>query len=45
MNTLDNSVREGLARDEGAGAEAPAAVPVPPRFDEVQDEPTNAAET
>ena len=39
----------GLARDEGrgpgAGAEAPAAVAVPPRSDEVQDEPTNAAET
>ena len=39
----------GLACDEGgrpgASAEAPAAVPVPPRCDEVQDEPMNAVET
>ena len=29
-------------REPGAGAEAPAAVPAPPRSDEVQDEPMNA---
>ena len=38
-----------LPRDEGgglgAGVEAPAAVPVPPRPDRVQDEPVNAEET
>ena len=31
-------------REPGAGAEAPAAVPAPPRSDEVQDEPMNARE-
>ena len=31
-------------REPGAGAEAPAAVPAPPRSDEVQDEPMDAQE-
>ena len=40
---------KGLPRDEGggpgAGVEAPAAVPVPPRPDGFQDDPMNAEET
>ena len=46
---LTTAYLKGLPRDEGrgpgAGIEAPAAVPVPPRTDGVQDEPMNAEET
>ena len=45
---LTTAYLRSLPRDEGrepgAGAEAPAAVPAPPRSDEVQDEPMNARE-
>ena len=45
---LTTACLRSLPRDEGrepgAGAEAPAAVPAPPRSDEVQDEPINAPE-
>ena len=45
---LTTAYLRGLPRDEGrgpgAGAEAPAAVPAPPRSDEVLDEPMNAEE-
>ena len=45
---LTTAYLRSLPRDEGrqpgAGAEAPAAVPAPPRSDEVQDEPMNAWE-
>ena len=46
---LTTAYLRGLPRDEGrepgAGAETPAAVPAPPRSDEVQDEPMGARET
>ena len=46
---LTTAYLRGLPRDEGRGpgasAEAPAAVPAPPRSGEVQDEPMNAEET
>ena len=45
---LTTAYVRSLPRDEGrelgAGAEAPTAVPAPPRSDEVQDEPMNAQE-
>ena len=46
---LTTAYLRSLPRDEGrepdADAEAPAAVPVPPRADEVQDQPMHAEET